>query len=134
MSEVDAAMNPFLVAVGQVTVAAPVIGRRSISIQPYARIEPCAEFHNVRRLCMAYIEVVPDEEWTDDELAELYPQVVDPTYKRVDNIIAVHSLNPRGLAAHQQLYTSAMASSATLRKVEREMIALVVSLENDCHY
>lgn len=83
---------------------------------------------------MAYIEVVPDEDWTDDGLGELYPQVVDPTYKRVDNIMAVHSLNPRGMAAHQQLYTSAMTGTATLRKVEREMIALVVSLENHCHY
>jgi len=46
----------------------------------------------------------------------------------------VHSLNPRGMAAHQALYESAMAGTATLRKVERELIALVVSLENDCHY
>lgn len=82
---------------------------------------------------MPNIQVIPDDEWSD-ELADLYPQVVDPTYERVDNIIAVHSLNPRGLAAHQSLYVSAMASTKTLRKVEREMIALVVSLENHCHY
>ncbi len=84
---------------------------------------------------MAHIETVPDEDWHDDAaLAELYAQVVDPTYGRVDNIMSVHSLNPRGLAAHQALYVSAMAGTATLRKVERELIALVVSLENDCHY
>jgi len=82
---------------------------------------------------MARIETVPDDQW-DGELGELHPQVVDPAYGRVDNIIAVHSLNPRGLAAHQNLYSSAMASTATLRKVERELIALVVSLENHCHY
>ena len=82
---------------------------------------------------MARIETVPDDSW-DGELGELYPQVVDPAHGRVDNIIAVHSLNPRGLAAHQGLYTSAMASTATLRKVERELIALVVSLENHCLY
>ena len=82
---------------------------------------------------MANIEVIPDDEWSD-ELAELYPKVVDPTYGRVDNIIAVHSLNPRGLAAHQTLYTSAMTGTSTLRKAERELIALVVSLENQCHY
>ena len=81
------------------------------------------------------IEIVPDAEWSSDSaLAALHPQVVDPTYQRVDTIIAVHSLNPRGLEAHQRLYTSAMASTASLRKVERELIALVVSLENDCHY
>lgn len=83
----------------------------------------------------AHIDIVPDEEWSNDErLGELYGQVVDPTYGRVDNIIAVHSLNPAGLAAHQNLYVSAMTSTASLRKVERELLALVVSLENHCHY
>ena len=48
--------------------------------------------------------------------------------------MAVHSLNPRGLAAHDALYRSAMAGTGSLRKVERELIALVVSRENDCHY
>lgn len=82
---------------------------------------------------MAHIEVIPDDEWSG-ELTELYPQVVDRSYKRVDNIIAVHSLNPRSMAAHQGLYASAMSGTASLRKVERELIALVVSLENRCHY
>ena len=53
---------------------------------------------------------------------------------RVDNIMAIHSLNPAGLAAHNALYRSAMTGTATLRKVERELIAYVVSLENHCHY
>ncbi len=82
---------------------------------------------------MARIEVIPDDSW-DGALGELYPQVVDRSHGRVDNILAVHSLNPRSMAAHQALYESAMAGTATLRKVERELIALVVSLENDCHY
>ncbi|MDE0189055.1 MAG: peroxidase [bacterium] len=82
---------------------------------------------------MARIETIPDDAW-DGALGELYPRVVDPVHGRVDNILAVHSLNPRGMAAHQGLYESAMAGTATLRKVEREIIALVVSLENDCHY
>jgi alkylhydroperoxidase family enzyme len=82
---------------------------------------------------MARIETIPDDSW-DGELGELHPQVVDRTSGRVDNIIGVHSLNPRGLAAHQSLYISAMASTASLRKVERELVALVVSLENECHY
>jgi alkylhydroperoxidase family enzyme len=48
--------------------------------------------------------------------------------------MSIHSLNPRALAAHDGLYRSAMAGTANLRKVERELIALVVSLENECHY
>ena len=67
-------------------------------------------------------------------LASLHPEVVDRESGSVDNIMAVHSLNPAGLAAHDALYRSAMAGTATLRKVERELIALVVSAENRCHY
>ena len=48
--------------------------------------------------------------------------------------MAIHSLNPAGMAAHDGLYRSAMAGTGSLRKVERELIALVVSLENHCHY
>ena len=85
---------------------------------------------------MAWIRTVPDGDWEDGggPLAELHALVVDPAHQRVDNIMAAHSLNPRGLSAHLGLYASAMAGTATLRKVERELIALVVSLENRCHY
>jgi hypothetical protein len=48
--------------------------------------------------------------------------------------MSIPSLNPRGLAAHDGVYRSAMAGTRGLRKVERELIALVVSLENECHY
>ena len=83
----------------------------------------------------AWIQIVPDEDWRDtDGLADQYDAVVDRTHGRIDRIMAIHSLNPTGLAAHNALYSSAMSGTATLRKVERELIALVVSLENDCHY
>ncbi len=82
---------------------------------------------------MAWIRVVPHNEW-DGPLGDLFDAVVDPTHGRVDAIMAIHSLNPRGLAAHNALYRAAMTGTATLRKVERELIALVVSLANRCHY
>ena len=81
----------------------------------------------------AWIRTVPDDAW-DGDLAPLHPRVVDGSYGRVDNIMLIHSLNPTGLAAHDSLYRSAMAGTASMRKVERELIALVVSLENRCHY
>jgi len=84
---------------------------------------------------MAWIEIVPDEEWSDDEaLDSLYGRVVDKNHGRIDYIMSIHSLNPRGLAAHDGVYRSAMAGTRSFRKVERELIALVVSLENECHY
>ena len=82
---------------------------------------------------MSWIKQVPDGEWTG-ELEPLRERVVDPQYGRVDGIMAVHSLNPTGMAAHDALYRSAMSGTASLRKVERELVALVVSLENHCHY
>ena len=82
---------------------------------------------------MAWIETIPDTAW-DGELAALRDRVVDPDSGRVDHIMQVHSLDPRGMAAHDALYRSAMAGTRTLRKVERELIALVVSTINDCHY
>jgi len=84
---------------------------------------------------MAWIHIVPDEEWIDDEaLQGLNARVLDKKYGRIDYVMAVHSLNPRGLAAHDAVYRSAMAGTRSLRKVERELIALVVSMENECHY
>ena len=78
-----------------------------------------------------WIEMVPDDDWTDGPLGRLHGDVVAG---RVDHIMGVHSLNPTGLAAHDAMYRSVMAGTASLRKIERELIALVVSLENHCHY
>ncbi len=82
---------------------------------------------------MAWIDVPDDRTW-DGELAELHPEVVDPVHGRVDNILAIHALDPASMRAHLALYRQAMRGTATLPKVEREMIALVVSAANDCGY
>lgn len=82
---------------------------------------------------MSWIETVPDGE-AQGELAELYERVRDPVGGGVDHVMSVHSLHPAGLRAHFELYSSAMRSTASLRKVERELIALVVSRMNGCHY
>jgi alkylhydroperoxidase family enzyme len=46
----------------------------------------------------------------------------------------IHALDAGSLEAHDMLYRQAMRSTRTLRKVEREMIAVVVSAINECHY
>ena len=84
---------------------------------------------------MSWISKIPDEQWPDTPgLAEPYKSVIGGTDGRIDEIMSIHSLNPAALAAHNALYTSAMTGTKTLRKVERELIALVVSRENQCHY
>ena len=82
---------------------------------------------------MSWISVIDDAEW-DGDLAALRERVADPKSGRVDHIMSIHSLNPRSLDAHDTLYRSAMRGTATLRKVDRELIALVVSTINECHY
>ncbi|MCB9892569.1 MAG: peroxidase-related enzyme, partial [Planctomycetes bacterium] len=52
----------------------------------------------------------------------------------VDNILKIHSLHPRGLETHLELYKAVMQGTSTLPTVDREMIALTVSVLNRCHY
>ena len=82
---------------------------------------------------MAWIETIREDEW-DGDLAALYGRVADAASGRVDNIMQIHSLDPRAMEGHQTVYEAAMGSTRTLRKVERELIALVVSDINGCHY
>lgn len=82
---------------------------------------------------MPWIEAPHEDEW-DESLASLKDEVVDPKWERVDWIMRIHALDPGSMNAHNVLYRQAMKGTSTLRKVEREMIALVVSQLNDCHY
>lgn len=82
---------------------------------------------------MTWIETINEDQW-DGQLAELRPRVTDPTTDKVDNIMAVHSLDPGSMKAHLTLYQQAMRGTKSLPKVDREMIALVVSKTNGCHY
>ncbi len=79
---------------------------------------------------MAYIPYVPFAE-AEGLLAELYDR-----YGReaIDNIIRIHSLNPRSMRDHVDLYAHLMRGRSPLSRIRREMIAVVVSAENDCFY
>lgn len=81
----------------------------------------------------AWIETRPADEWTGD-LGELRQASTDPATSEVDHVLLVHSLDAEGLAAHLAVYTSAMRGTPGLRKVDRELVALVVSRINGCHY
>ena len=82
---------------------------------------------------VAWIDAV-DPGDAEPELQELYSRVCDPVSGDLDHILQVHSLHPAGLRAHFELYSAVMRSTKGLRKVDREMIALVVSQANECHY
>lgn len=86
-----------------------------------------------REAPVAWIDVI-DEANAGADLAPLYAPMVDPVYGRVDNILQIHSLHPEGMRTHWDLYREVMTGTPTLPKVDREMIALVVSVINSCHY
>ncbi len=68
-----------------------------------------------------------------ERLATLYDRYSDPR-GRLDNILRIHSLNPPTMEHHYDLYRHLMAGPSPLSRVQREMIAVAVSVENDCFY
>ena len=76
--------------------------------------------------------MIPEDE-AKGRLRELYAKLVEP-WGGVDNILKIHSLNPPSLDAHFELYKTLMRGRSGLSRAEREMIAVVVSAANQCHY
>ena len=81
---------------------------------------------------MAWIRVIPPTE-VNGELAEQYERMREPD-GTVDNILTIHSLNPASLRAHYDLYKVCMYGPSELSRAQREMVAVVVSVTNHCHY
>ena len=81
---------------------------------------------------MAWIRVIPPPE-ASGELAENYGRMHEQDGS-VDNILTIHSLNPASLRAHFDLYKVSMYGPSELSRSQREMIAVVVSSVNRCHY
>ena len=65
------------------------------------------------------------------------PQDQIPEPDRVpdeDNIIQIHGVHSRTMRQHFELYRELMYSRGPLSRTQREMIGVVVSVANDCHY
>ncbi len=67
------------------------------------------------------------------DLKDVYDQVVSDRGK-LSNIMKIQSLNPGAMRAHMDFYLSIMFRSNTLKREEKEMIAIVVSVVNKCDY
>jgi alkylhydroperoxidase family enzyme len=81
---------------------------------------------------MARIEVIPEDQ-AEGELKEAYEGLREP-WGGVDNILKIHGLNLPSMLAHNELYRVVMRGDPHLSRVQREMIAVVVSAANHCHY
>ena len=75
------------------------------------------------RSSMAYIEYIdPGEIPREDRVAD------------DDNIIRIHGVHSRTIRLHHDLYRELMYGPGPLTRVQREMVAVVVSATNGCHY
>jgi uncharacterized peroxidase-related enzyme len=81
---------------------------------------------------MAWIRTVPEEEATGG-LKQQYDAAVKRA-GRVFNIVKISSLKPEILRTFIQLYIQLMNGPSGLSRAQREMIAVVVSVLNKCHY
>ena len=81
---------------------------------------------------MSWIRIISEEEATG-RLARSYAQAVGRA-GRVFQIVKTMSLAPAVLDASMGLYGRIMHAREGLTRRQREMLAVVVSRANDCHY
>jgi len=81
---------------------------------------------------MAYIDMVQHEE-AEGKLKDIYDDLVKSRGKLAE-IHKIQSLNPETIIAHMELYMSIMFGKSPLKRYQREMIAVVVSMNNGCRY
>lgn len=81
----------------------------------------------------SWIQIVQPED-ADDELRKIYEEVQSP-HGTVDNVMKVHSLQPKTMLGHLQLYKSILHNSdMTLPIWFLEVVASYTSMVNNCEY
>jgi uncharacterized peroxidase-related enzyme len=76
---------------------------------------------------------VPDEGEASDDVRELWAKPLE-RLGFVPNVLRLFALRPRHLLAWWAYYDELLRGDSGLTKAQREMIAVVVSVENRCHY
>jgi uncharacterized peroxidase-related enzyme len=81
---------------------------------------------------VAYLRLIEEGEATGALRAE-YDAAIERAGK-VFNIVKAMSLRPGVLREAMALYRAVMFGPSELSRAERELLAVVVSCANDCHY
>lgn len=81
---------------------------------------------------MAHVEVIRPED-AEGLLAHVYRQRI-ASAGRLWNIVSVQCQNPETLRQSMALYGASMFCESALGRARREMIAVVTSQANECHY
>ena len=95
-------------------------------------LEPRGSISNEGSEAMPWIRQIPIEEATG-LLKKQFDEAVERA-GRVWGIVHVMSLNPRVLRDSMGFYSAVMFKDSPLSRVQRELLATVVSQELDCHY
>ena len=80
----------------------------------------------------AWILVIGEEE-AQGELERIY-HIIKEKRGSLSNVMKAQSLDPESIRLHMDLYLHLMFGKSTLTRLEREMIAVVVSYLNNCGY
>lgn len=81
---------------------------------------------------MAYVSKIPPEEATGSLKREFDAAMARAG--RIWEIVAVQSQNADALRDGMRLYRTTMYGESPLSRQQREMIAVVTSMANECHY
>ena len=76
---------------------------------------------------------VPDPKTLDDDLKAVFQKCMDKL-GLVPNVLSTYSLRANKLRNFMALYNELMLAPSGLSKLEREMVAVVVSSHNRCYY
>ncbi len=81
---------------------------------------------------MPHIEVIQPEQATG-ELKKIYEDLMIKRGKLAE-VHKIQSLNPESIVKHMDLYMTIMFGKSPLKRLYREMMAVVVSVTNSCTY
>ena len=76
---------------------------------------------------------IPDPATLDEDLQAVFAKCIDKL-GLVPNVLSTYSIRPNRLRNFMSMYNEIMFSESGLSKLEREMVAVVVSSANRCYY
>lgn len=81
---------------------------------------------------MPHIDIIQPEN-ASGELKDIYDGL-EQTRGKIAEVHKIQSLNPRSITDHMNLYMTIMFGKSPLKRVQREMLGVVVSRANNCEY
>ncbi len=86
----------------------------------------------LKTIKMPFIKVIQEKE-AKGKLKEVYENLIK-TRGKIAEVHKIQSLNPASIINHMDLYMTIMFGKSLLKRVQREMMAVIVSKANNCNY